>query len=151
MSEDLLVQEDSLVRTLDWHSRVQMSYLAKFGEMPAAHKRLNLAQTLVEEEADELVDELRLMTLKAARGQEITNDDRARAAKEAADLIFVALQAVQTLGLVGVFPLIYEEVLRSNESKLLDGKATFNEAGKLLKGPQYSPADVLAIVDSYIS
>lgn len=40
-----------------------------------------------------------------------------------------------------------QEVLRSNESKLVDGKAILLEGGKISKGPNYSPPDLGAFAD----
>lgn len=39
------------------------------------------------------------------------------------------------------------EVLRSNESKLVDGKAVLLEGGKISKGPNYSPPNLKAFAD----
>lgn len=45
--------------------------------------------------------------------------------------------------LMGDFDRIFAEVHRSNMSKLgEDGKPVFREDGKVLKGPNYSPADL---------
>ena len=43
----------------------------------------------------------------------------------------------------------FEEVFRSNMSKLVDGKPLRREDGKILKGPNYSPANITAIVERY--
>jgi predicted HAD superfamily Cof-like phosphohydrolase len=40
------------------------------------------------------------------------------------------------------FDKAFEEVHRSNMSKLVDGKAIKNESGKVQKGPNYSPPDL---------
>jgi hypothetical protein len=42
----------------------------------------------------------------------------------------------------GVFQIIFDEVHRSNMSKLVDGKPVYREDGKVMKGPNYSPADL---------
>jgi hypothetical protein len=43
------------------------------------------------------------------------------------------------------------EVHRSNMSKLTNGTLVRDEHGKILKGPNYSPADMLPIVEEYLS
>ena len=58
--------------------------------------------------------------------------------KEVCDIIYVA---EGTLVALGVYPAAYDEVHRSNMSKLgRDGKPIRREDGKALKGPDYSPA-----------
>lgn len=62
-------------------------------------------------------------------------------AKELADLLYVVYGTAAAYGI----PIddVYREVHRSNMSKLgEDGKPIYREDGKVLKGPNYSPADV---------
>lgn len=55
----------------------------------------------------------------------------------------VLLQALSMNGLWDDFPRAFHEVHRSNMSKLgTDGKPIYREDGKVLKGPNYSPADL---------
>lgn len=61
--------------------------------------------------------------------------------KEMADLVYVVLGFFATAGID--FDLVFDEVHRSNMSKLGDdGKPLIREDGKVLKGPNYTPADV---------
>lgn len=99
---------------------------------PAPKNLLRLRAKLIEEEADEVVHEI------------ISTDyDPIKVAKELADLIYVTLGTVSSLGLNEVFEDVFDEVHRSNMSKLnKDGKPIFNEYGKVLKSDQYTSADL---------
>lgn len=95
-------------------------------------ERLDLRLALIEEEYREVLEA-------------IENDDLANFAKELADLIYVvngfALEAGIDLDKV------FAEVHRSNMSKLgADGKPIYREDGKVLKGPNYSEADVESVL-----
>jgi predicted HAD superfamily Cof-like phosphohydrolase len=62
-----------------------------------------------------------------------------------ADLIYVTAQQAAKYGFP-VDPLL-EEVQRSNLSKLGDdGQPIFREDGKVLKGPKFSPPDILGVL-----
>lgn len=60
--------------------------------------------------------------------------------KELCDLLWVCIGYAHSCGydLEGAF----KELHRSNMSKLVDGKLVKREDGKVLKGPNYSPADM---------
>jgi predicted HAD superfamily Cof-like phosphohydrolase len=63
-----------------------------------------------------------------------------------ADLIYVAVGTAISLGI----PIddVFAEVHRSNMSKTgPDGKAIRRADGKILKGPNYSPADIESLLD----
>ena len=64
--------------------------------------------------------------------------------KEVCDLLWVTIGYGLSCGydLEGAF----NEVYRSNMSKLVDGKPLKREDGKVIKGPNYSPADVSKFV-----
>jgi NTP pyrophosphatase (non-canonical NTP hydrolase) len=125
-----------------WHEAVNRAKAAKFGEQPFP-ERIALALTLLREEGEELDNELVKISsypgLAWVPAELVEN-----AAKEAADLFFVALQAMFYLGVD--FEAVLAEVTRSNWSKLDGGVATFRGDGKLTKGPNYSPADLTTIV-----
>lgn len=66
-------------------------------------------------------------------------------AKELADLLYVVYGTAAAFGL----PIdeVYREVHESNMSKLgEDGKPVYREDGKVLKGPNYRPADVKKLI-----
>lgn len=65
--------------------------------------------------------------------------------KELADLLYVVLGTAAAYGI----PIddVYREVHRSNMSKLApDGTVLYREDGKVLKGPNYSPADIKKVL-----
>lgn len=73
------------------------------------------------------------------------NNDIENLSKELADLIWVCCGAALTFGI----PLdkVFDEVSRSNMSKLgEDGKPILRDDGKILKGPNYSEADIKSIL-----
>lgn len=75
-------------------------------------------------------------------------DDLPGMAKEAADLIYVIEGWALTYGV----PLkaAFDEVQRSNMSKLgADGKPLYRSDGKVLKGPNYSEADIATVLRNH--
>lgn len=94
------------------------------------YKRQMLRFALIEEE---------LREYREAIGRP---DNLEHAAKELADLLYVVLGTAVEHGLTR-FDDIFDEVHRSNMSKLGgDGKPLYREDGKVLKGPNYRPADI---------
>lgn len=130
-----------IARTLAWHDAVHTAKEREFGEQ-SFRGRVHLAQTLIDEESVELMDELRKIK-GYDRLEDVPLELRAAAAKEAADVLFVAIQAMHTLGVP--FEAVYAEVLASNQSKL-EGGVRFRDDGKLLKGPAYRSADVEGVL-----
>lgn len=132
-----------IARTLAWHDAVHTAKERAFGPQDF-RERVQLAQTLIDEESVELMDELRKIK-GYDRLEDVPLELRAAAAKEAADALFVVVQAMYTLGIP--FEEVYAEVLRSNRSKL-EGGIRFREDGKLLKSDRYIPADVMRVLES---
>lgn len=98
--------------------------------MPSSDE-LALRQRLILEEAFEVGDEL------------TDGSSLAKTAKELADLVYVTLGTVLSLGLQAEFERCFDAIHVSNMSKLgEDGKPIYREDGKVLKGPNYSPADL---------
>lgn len=63
------------------------------------------------------------------------------------DILYVLLGAAHTLGLADKLPAAFAEIHRSNMSKLgTDGKPIYSPAGKVLKGPNYTPPDIAKIL-----
>lgn len=94
---------------------------------------LRLRARLIAEEACEVDAEI----IAALEG----DGDYEGMAKELADLLYVVYGTADALDI----PLeaVFQEVHRSNMSKLgEDGKPIYREDGKVLKGPNYRPADV---------
>lgn len=68
--------------------------------------------------------------------------------KELVDLFYVTMGTFVGTTFDISFKDVFDEVHRSNMSKTdVDGKALYREDGKLLKGPNYSPANVLSIIE----
>lgn len=61
-------------------------------------------------------------------------------AKELSDILYVVYGAADTFGID--IDRVFEEVHRSNMSKLVDGKPLKREDGKVLKGPNYTPPNL---------
>lgn len=71
--------------------------------------------------------------------------NKAKVGKELADLLYVTYGSGDTMDI----PMdeVYREVHRSNMSKLgADGKPVRREDGKILKGPDYSPANIESVL-----
>ena len=91
-----------------------------------------LSRRLIEEEGCEVIEALCL-------------GDLPHIAKELADLLYVVFFAANKYG-IDLAP-VFAEVHRSNMSKLGDdGKAIYDEGGKVMKGPNYSPADIARVI-----
>ena len=88
----------------------------------------NLRYNLIKEELEEL---------KVA----MQNKDLLEVADALTDILYVTYGAGHSFGID--LDQCFEEVQRSNMSKLgEDGKPTFNESGKVMKGPKYFKPDL---------
>lgn len=69
-----------------------------------------------------------------------------QAADAIGDMLYVVIGAAVAFG-IDIEP-VFEEIHRSNMSKFIDGQKITEgpKAGKWVKGPSYSPADVAAIL-----
>lgn len=66
------------------------------------------------------------------------------------DLLYVVFGTYHTTGLSKCAKPAFDEVHNSNMSKLgPDGRPMKNEHGKVMKGPEYRPADLRPIVDHF--
>lgn len=112
----------------DFHEKFGLSVQTK-PNLPET-KVLKLRDALIQEEAKEFTE-------AAAYG------DMVGMADALADLTYVVLGAAVSLG-IDLEP-VFDEVHRSNMSKLWpDGKPHYSEAGKVLKPPSYSKANVFS-------
>lgn len=91
-----------------------------------------LMVTLLREESAEAIDA-------------IEAGDLAHIAQELADVVVVANCAAAVFGLD--LDRALDEVMRANNSKLVDGKAVRRADGKVLKGPNYQPPDMERVVE----
>lgn len=94
---------------------------------------------LVEEEHAELLDALGIVE---------TEGPTVSALAEVGDAIIDSIVVLLGLGHSLNLPLqeMWDEVLRSNMSKLHDGKLVRRDDGKVLKGPMYSPPDLQPLI-----
>lgn len=102
---------------------------------------IQLRMDLIEEEFEEFLAEVNTILFKTKEFKEVPQRDRARLLKELVDLLYV------TYGFAVAFGLPVEkamnEVHESNMSKLDDnGKPVYRQDGKVLKGPNYKPANL---------
>ena len=114
---------DSLNQTADFHRLFNHPIL----ETPTIpdKKRCELRVELISEELKELKEA-------------IANDDLVEVADALCDIQYVLSGAVHEFGMSDKFVRLFNEVQRSNMSKLdEDGKPIYNSNGKVLKGPNY--------------
>jgi len=120
----------------EWNEKFEVSPFIELPDEWARREFLKLRLRLIEEEFREVQDEL----LDAINGQ----GDMLRLAKELADLKYVVYGTEVLLDIPS--DAVFREVHRSNMSKLgTDGKPVRREDGKVLKGPNYSPADLTRV------
>ena len=95
-------------------------------------KIIDLRKKLIEEELQELKDA-------------ISDKDIVEVADALTDILVVTYGAGVAFGID--LDKCFKEVHRSNMSKLsADGKPIYNEYGKVMKGPNYSPPDLKKII-----
>jgi phosphoribosyl-ATP pyrophosphohydrolase len=108
--------------------------------LPKDSEESDLIYRLINEELQETNEELDLADLG--------NGSLPALAKELTDILYVTAQRMVTLGLP--VDALLREVQRSNLSKLgEDGKPVYREDGKVIKGPNYSPADIEGVLVAY--
>lgn len=112
---------------------------------------VRLRMRLIREEYEEVMAELTKLTQPhVARDPEAVMLVLSLLLKELADLRYVLEGAAVSFGLP--IDAAYAEVHRSNMSKLgEDGKPIRRTDGKVLKGPNYSPADMTPFVPQIIN
>jgi phosphoribosyl-ATP pyrophosphohydrolase len=102
---------------------------------------LELRLKLIKEEYKELTGALEAACADVFAKGNVRLEDQAAILKEACDLVYVIIGLCRAYG--WDFDAAFAEVHRSNMSKLgADGKPIYREDGKVLKGPNYSPANV---------
>lgn len=75
-------------------------------------------------------------------------DDLVNISKELCDMLYIIYGTAVSYGIP--MDAVFAEVQRSNMSKLgEDGKPIFREDGKVLKGPNYSPANIQKVIDDH--
>lgn len=110
---------------------------------------VSLRRKLISEEAREVDEALNLMELNCVFGREPDQEDWENLLKELCDLQYVlsgTVVALKKLRNVD-FDVAFNRVHESNMSKLDDnGKPVKNEIGKVIKGPNYKPANMKGVI-----
>jgi predicted HAD superfamily Cof-like phosphohydrolase len=126
----------SFEQVKEWNKKFEVPSFIDLPDAFARQKFWDLRMNLIREEFKELMDEL----LDAKNG----DGSMLKIAKEAADLHYViyGLEALLEIPANDTFA----EVHRSNMSKLgTDGKPVRRSDGKVLKGPNYTEADLTKV------
>jgi len=112
------------------------SVFSQENPVPAPKDIMDLRASIMREELKEVID--------AMQDEPIEN-----IAKELADLLYVVYGTIWAYGLADKIENVFDEVHRSNMSKLgADGKPVLREDGKVLKGPSYSPANIVSVLNA---
>jgi len=75
-------------------------------------------------------------------------EDLVAVADALADQLYILLGTMHVHGMAGKIEEIFDEVQRSNMSKLgSDGKPVLRADGKILKGPDFTEPDIKSIID----
>ena len=95
---------------------------------------MNLRFSLMDEENKEYLDAIK-------------NNDMIEVADALGDMLYILCGTIITHGMQDVIDEVFEEIQRSNMSKLgSDGKPIYREDGKVLKGPNYFKPDIAKIL-----
>ena len=91
---------------------------------------MNLRFSLMDEENKEYLEAIK-------------NNDIIEVADALGDMLYILCGTIITHGMQDVIDEVFEEIQRSNMSKLgSDGKPIYREDGKVLKGPNYFKPDI---------
>jgi len=96
---------------------------------------INLRFSLMDEENKEYLEAIK-------------NNDMIEVADALGDMLYILCGTIITHGMQDVIDDVFEEIQRSNMSKLgSDGKPIYREDGKVLKGPNYFKPDISKILN----
>ena len=96
---------------------------------------MNLRYSLMDEENKEYLEAIK-------------NNDMIEVADALGDMLYILCGTIITHGMQGVIDEVFEEIQRSNMSKLgRDGKPIYREDGKVLKGPNYFKPNIAKILN----
>lgn len=127
--EELMIEQINKVKEFHNKFGINVSDSPRFPEDGG-----KLRVSLINEEAKEV-------------SMAIYNEPIENVAKELCDLLYVTYGTILDFGLQDKINECFNEVHRSNMSKLgKDGKPVYREDGKLLKGDNYSPANLKNIL-----
>ena len=115
------------------------------------HTAFNLGWNVRPTLVDEKTKKLREVIMKEELSEAIEamgEGSLENIAKEIADVLYVVYGTIGAYGLQDKMENVFDEVHRSNMSKLgPKGELMLREDGKILKGPYYKPADVKSILE----
>ncbi|MCY3986024.1 MAG: nucleoside triphosphate pyrophosphohydrolase family protein [Candidatus Dadabacteria bacterium] len=130
-------RKDTLEMVREFHEKFSLPILDQ-GSMPSDDRKL-LRLELLYEELNELENGLNLKNYDC-------DQDIVAVLDALCDLQYVLDGAFLELGLHGLKNNAMAEVHRSNMSKLgANGKPIYSKTGKVLKGPNYTPPDLVGI------
>ena len=119
---------------IEWHQKFNVPYRTTpcpFDDSDENMAVLRLRARIMEEE------------VKEWKEAALYNCDSPERAKELADILYVVFGTIITEGLQDVIEKVFDEVHKSNMSKLDDnGKPMKRADGKVLKGPNYKEPDL---------
>jgi len=122
------IMEKQLSQLEEFHRAFRSTWQDAPKRVDEKTKKMRIA--LMREELDEVVEAME-------------NEPLENIAKELADLLYVVYGTIGAYGFHGIMEEICDEVHRSNMSKLGEnGELLLREDGKVLKGPNYKPADI---------
>lgn len=102
-------------------------------------------------EVSEKIKELRYNLMKEENEEYLEaaqNNDLVEVADALGDMLYILCGTIITHGLQHKITEVFEEIQRSNMSKLgSDGKPIYREDGKVMKGPHYFKPDIKAILE----
>ena len=76
------------------------------------------------------------------------NNDIVEVADALGDMLYILCGTIIEHGMQHKIETVFEEIQRSNMSKLgEDGKPTYNESGKVMKGPKYFKPDLTKFIN----
>ncbi len=126
--------QKQLQQLIEWHTKFGVPYRTEpcpFDDSDENMSLLRLRARVMEEE------------VKEWKEAALCNDDIDDRAKELADILYTVFGTIITEGLQDVIEKVFDEVHKSNLSKLDDnGKPVKRADGKVLKGPNYKEPDL---------
>lgn len=126
---------------IEWHQKFEVPYKTK----PDPFEDSDQERDLIGLRNRIMIEEIREWTESA-----LCNDDMDRRAKELADILYTVFGTIITEGLQDVIDQVFDEVHKSNMSKLgTDGRPVKRADGKVLKGPNYREPDLSFVISHY--
>lgn len=127
--------------------------IKQINQVKEFHQKFNIFVTDIPSIPEEYLQDLRDKLISEETYEVskaiLNNEGLDQVAKELCDLLYVTYGTILTYGLQDKIEQCFDEVHRSNMSKLgKNGKPVYREDGKLLKGDNYSSADIKSILNA---